>query len=34
MAKPNTSNIKYLLYTVCRQWTGGDVMNCFVTFEE
>jgi len=31
--KGEASNVKHLLYTVCRQWTGGDVMNCFVTFE-
>jgi len=30
MAKPN---VKYILYTICRQWTGGDVMKCFVTFK-
>jgi len=29
-----TWNLKYILYTVCRQWTGGDVMKCFVTVED
>jgi len=33
MAKPNISNIKYIQYTICRQWTGGDVTNCFVSFD-
>lgn len=33
MAKPKAVNVKYVLYTTCRQWTGGRVMNCFVTFE-
>jgi len=23
---------KNILYTVCIQWTGGDVMNCFCYF--
>jgi len=26
-------NIKCILYTICIQWTGGDVMNCFCYFQ-
>jgi hypothetical protein len=29
MAKSKASNIKYTLYTIRIQWTGGDVMNWF-----
>ena len=33
MANHEASDLKYILYTICRQWTGGDVMIFFVSFE-
>jgi hypothetical protein len=25
-------NVNYILYTICIQWTGGDVVNCLCYF--
>jgi hypothetical protein len=32
MTKPKNSNLKYILYMICRQWTGGYVMKYFCYF--
>jgi len=32
--KSKASNIKYILYTICREWSRGDVMNSVCYFQQ
>jgi hypothetical protein len=32
--KTKASNVKYILYKICRQWTRGEVTNCVRYFQQ